>query len=762
MNLAIELLRRLDEPKLKQDEKTLLRCALAKALESAGNYEAAVAGLGELWQGVGRQPALAGLGDYAQAEVLLRVGALTGWLGSVRQIAGAQEAAKDLISASMARFTSLAARTKAAEAQIELAWCYWRAGAYDEARVLLRAMLDCADALDDELRTVALLRCAEVERADGRLSDARVVLAQAEPFVKACSNDALTGIFHGTLASTFIALSAAERRPDYIDQALIELAAASYHLEQAGHTRFCARAENNLGCLFARLARFTEAHEHFTRARRLFVSLNEVGSVAQVDDSRARAFVAEGRYVDAEKTARCAVRALAAGDELALLTEALTTHGTTLARLERTAEARGTLERALETGDRAGVREGVGLAALVMLEELGASLEPSERHALYLRADDCLASTQDVELHVRLRICARQLLDAQPTLSETTASVQPFIYAAETSAQLLHEARCVAQTDGLVLLSGETGTGKEVLARLIHEWSGRRGPFVAINCAALCATLVESQLFGHRKGSFTGAIEDYAGAARAAEGGTLFLDEIGELSLANQAKLLRLIEQGEVYALGSALPERINVRIIAATNHELRRQVERKQFRADLFYRLTGFHLEILPLRKRVEDIIALAHHFIETATKAHQKRIVFTPESFAAMQRLPLAGNVRELRALVERTFITAADGAVITAAAVETVAFRGTHGAGFAEPWSGCSLEDEMRAFEARLIKLALDQAKGSVTQAARLLNVTHQGLAYILKGRQRELLAERKPTRTRRVSLMRGPRPAIRSEH
>ncbi|HYX42483.1 MAG TPA: helix-turn-helix domain-containing protein, partial [Pyrinomonadaceae bacterium] len=160
------------------------------------------------------------------------------------------------------------------------------------------------------------------------------------------------------------------------------------------------------------------------------------------------------------------------------------------------------------------------------------------------------------------------------------------------------------------------------------------------------------------------------------------------------------------------------------------------------------------PLRERVEDIIALAHHFIETAAGAHQKQITFTPESIAAMQRLPLAGNVRELRALIERTFITAADGAVITATAVEAVALRGTHGAGFAEPWSGCSLEDEMQAFEARLIKLALDNAKGSITQAARLLNVTHQGLAYILNGRQKELLSERKPIRTRRVSRMRAP--------
>ena len=765
MDLAITLLRQIDEPKLSETRRAQLRCALAKALEDAGNYEAASSGLGEIWQGIGQRPLLAGADEQTQAEVLLRVGTLTGWLGSTRQIAGAQAAAKDLLTESLICFETLGETGKATEAQIELAWCYWREGAYDEARLLLRAALERLGGCSGELRAVALVRSAEVERAAGHFHDALARLFEAEPHALASNNDALKGRFHSTLASTLDVLGVADGRQDYIDRALIEFAAASFHFEKSGHARYCARVENNLGFLFFRLRRFPEAHEHLARARHHFVTLKETGSIAQVDETRARALLAEGRAAEAERLARGAVRALEAGDELGLLTEALTTHGTALARLGRAAEGRAALERAAATGIFAGDHEGAGRALLSLLEELWAGLEPAELRAIYLRADECLAHAQHAETITRLRACARRLLVAEAQPKTSTPPAIEFVHAAEQSARLLQEARGAATTGGAVLLSGETGTGKEVLARLIHAWSGRRGPFVAINCAALSATLIESQLFGHCKGSFTGATEDHPGAARMAAGGTLFLDEVGELTLAHQAKLLRLIEQGEVYALGSSVPERVDVRIIAATNHDLRQQVAQRQFRADLFYRLAGFHLELPPLRERPEDIPALARYFIAAAERAHSKRINFTAEALEAMRRLPLAGNVRELRALIERTFITAPDETVITPAAVETVALRGTGAPGFTEPWAGCSLGEEMHAHEGRLLRLALDSAGGSITRAARLLKVTHQGLAYILNGRQKELLRDRRPAHRRRASIVRAqtePHKKPRAEH
>jgi transcriptional regulator with PAS, ATPase and Fis domain len=285
----------------------------------------------------------------------------------------------------------------------------------------------------------------------------------------------------------------------------------------------------------------------------------------------------------------------------------------------------------------------------------------------------------------------------------------------------------------------------------MHEWSGREGKFVAVNCAALCDTLVESQLFGHRKGSFTDASDDHQGFALLAEGGTLFLDEVGELSPSNQAKLLRLIECGEVYAVGAPLPESIDVRIIAATNHDLKQDVARGLFRTDLFYRLDAFNVEIAPLRERPEDIPEIAKFYIEEASALHRKQLNFTPSCLEALKKLPLKGNARELRTIIERTFLMASDGAEISSEMVETLLLRRTQQPGLADAWTGCSLDEEVKLYERKLIRLALDAAQGHLTRAGRLLGITHQRLSFILNGRHKELLAVRKPPQKRRTSIV-----------
>ncbi len=683
MNLQTQLLHRIDDPTLNRSERAQLRCQLAKELEEGGNYEAAHGALGDLWQRIGERPQIDGLDQHTAAEVLLCAGMLTGRIGSTRQIEGAQEVAKDLVSESRAIFESLNLTSKAAEAQIEIAHCYWREGSYDEARITLQDVIVRLNNEDVELKVLALLRAAVVEKTAMRYNDALRILRDSATLVETHGGHTLKGNFHNTLANVLKYLGTAEQREDYTDNALIAYAAANLHFEQAGHTRYRAAVENNLGFLLFKLSRFDEAHEHLDRARRLFIGLKDNVHIAQVDETRARVLLAQGRNSEAERIALVSVHALEKGGEQALLAESLTTHGIALARLNRHEQARSILHRAIEVAHTAGSTEAAGLAALAIIEELSEQLTPDELRVIYTRADELLAKSQHPETPVRLRSSVRRVLEGRETRA-TEFTTPAFVYAAAQTKTLLHNAHRVSTTSSPVLITGETGTGKEVLARMIHQWSGRAGDMVAINCAAIPDALIESQLFGHKKGSFTDAVADYAGAVRQAANGTLFLDEIGELSIGNQGKLLRLIENGEIHPVGASVPERVEVRIIAATNHNLHERVAQKLFRDDLLYRLNTFHLEIPPLRERPEDIPVIAEYFIKEMAERHNRRVTFTPEAIAAMRVLPLRGNARELRSLIERTILTAKDTATISPQAIETIAMRQTQHAGFASPWA------------------------------------------------------------------------------
>ena len=220
---------------------------------------------------------------------------------------------------------------------------------------------------------------------------------------------------------------------------------------------------------------------------------------------------------------------------------------------------------------------------------------------------------------------------------------------------VVEKVRQVADTDAPVLLLGETGTGKELLARAIHSHGRRRGqPFIAVNCAALPATLIESELFGHEKGAFTGAGNAKPGRFELADRGTLLLDEIGDLDPALQAKLLRVLEGGEIQRLGATVTRKVDVRIIAATNRELRRDMREGRFRSDLYYRLGVFPIEVPPLRDRREDIPLLVWHFIESRNRVLNRSITKIPTTvMAALQAYEWPGNIRELQNVIERALI-------------------------------------------------------------------------------------------------------------
>lgn len=752
MNLQTSLSRQLAGQSLTLDERAGLCCQLAKELEEAGNYEGARSAMNELWQRVGEQPNLEGLSQFTAAEVLLRAGALTAWIGSARLIEGAQETAKDLISRSLAAFEALNETEKAAEALTDLGYCYWREGASDEARVTLRQALARLGEIDSELRAVILLRSAIVELSATRYNDALRILTEAAPLFEASSNHALKGKFHVNLAIVLNNLSTGEGREDYRDRALVEYAAASFHFEQAGHTHYCARTENNLGFLLFSIERFEEAHQHLDRARRLFINLKDVNTAAQVDDTRARTLLAQGRNTEAEKTARTAVRTLEKGDEQSVLAEALRTHGTALARLGQFEQARATLGRAVRIAEHSGNLDGAGLATLLMIEELSQHLTTDEMQSIYERADELLAHSQHPGALQRLRQAARHVLAAsRPQTEIAEPSAPSFVYAAAETAKLLRDAHCIAGTTHPVLLTGETGTGKNLLARLIHQWSGRVGEFVEINCATLDEMPIESRLFGHQRGSFPGATEDQPGAVREAAAGTLFLDNISELNAKDQTKLLRLIEHGEAHSIGAPQPEQVDVRIIAASDGQLQERLAHKLFREDLFYRLQSFHLELPPLRERTEDIPVLAKHFIGESFARYGERIRFTPEAISAIQQLPLKGNARELASLIERTVMTAPHGSEITRGAIETLALRQTSSGDMTNAWTGCQLDEEVRIYEGKIIRQALEATGGHITHAARLLGVTHQCLAYILQGRHKALLKARTPVQRRRRSII-----------
>jgi tetratricopeptide (TPR) repeat protein len=385
MTLTKELLYKIADPAITHDERALGRCKLAKKLEEVGNYESALEAMGELWQGIGERPMLEGLDLCTAAEVLLRVGVITESIGSIKQIEGAREKAKLLIRESIEIFEALNNEEKVAEAQTEIAGCYWREGAVDKSREMLQKALSRLGNKDNSIKALALLRIAIVEQSAQRYNDALRIYMEAAFTFERCSDHVLRAKFHNEFANVLNYLSSTEYREDYVDRALIEYTAASYHFEQAGHTRYQACVESNLGFLYGTIGRFAEAHEHLDRAQALFTSLKDSVHLAQVDEARAKVLLKQCRDVEAEKFVSSAVRVLEKGGEQPLLAEALTTQGVALARLGNAHKAREVLQKAVEVAEQAGDLESAGQAAITIIEECGSHLSRSELSEIYVR-----------------------------------------------------------------------------------------------------------------------------------------------------------------------------------------------------------------------------------------------------------------------------------------------------------------------------------------------------------------------------------------
>jgi len=306
------------------------------------------------------------------------------------------------------------------------------------------------------------------------------------------------------------------------------------------------------------------------------------------------------------------------------------------------------------------------------------------------------------------------------------------VWASPAMREVMAQVEHVATSETRVCIRGETGTGKELIARTLHEKSARRdGPFVSLNCAAIPAELMESELFGHEKGSFTGAAARHIGKFEQAHRGTLFLDEIGDMPVAMQAKLLRVLEEGEIERVGGGSPFAVDVRVVVATHRNLEEQVRQGTFREDLYHRVYVFPIVLPPLRERREDIRVLAEHFgRQLAEQNHWKPKAFSPDAIAALEAYAWPGNVRELRNVVERMMLYAAgdmiDAAIVQRALPQGVGRGTAPGAATTAGATGeGTLAQRVEGFERETLLVELKRHGNHMTNTAKALGLERSHL-------------------------------------
>ncbi|NOQ46757.1 MAG: response regulator [Desulfobulbaceae bacterium] len=352
---------------------------------------------------------------------------------------------------------------------------------------------------------------------------------------------------------------------------------------------------------------------------------------------------------------------------------------------------------------------------------------PSAVTAMKQGAYDYL--TKPVDNKKLIKVVARAIIDTenQKGVSQI-CEAQPgrMIGSSPVMKKVYEDIALIGCTRMSVLITGESGTGKELVAKAIHAHSERPDiPFIRVNCAAIPRDLLESELFGHCRGAFTGAVNNRKGAFVLADGGTLFLDEIGDLPLELQPKLLHAVEEKSVTPVGADKPQTVDVKIIAATNHNLDEMVESGLFRSDLYYRLNTFHFPLPPLRKRGKDLIELVEYFLDRFCREQgNESLALNAEALKLLHRYPWPGNVRELRNVLERIVLTCKNGTITKEMLPEKVRSRAT-----AEKKTGMESFD-LPAHEKQLIVAALDQCGWNQSESARKLGVSRNTLRYRMK--------------------------------
>lgn len=376
------------------------------------------------------------------------------------------------------------------------------------------------------------------------------------------------------------------------------------------------------------------------------------------------------------------------------------------------------------------------LGVIQLLNSLGSeSFDEENQKELEEIAGYLSVSIESILLNKKIVRIAKEFDNEVTRLEFDAVREGRFIAESPAMREVLDLVLILRDTPVNVLIQGENGTGKELVAKMIHENAGKDGrPFVPVNCACLPEALVESEFFGHEKGAFTGADKSRKGRFEEAKGGVLFLDEIGEMPLMVQPKFLRAIQEQEGSRLGSNVIIPYDVRLISATNRNLAKEVEEGDFREDLFFRLFSVEIEIPPLRERREDILPLALFFLEDTNLKFKKNVAgFSPDLLALFEEYPWPGNVRQLLKEVERLVALTRDDLFmrVETCSRELRAFADTNYVGETVVASAdYSLPDQVTALEKRLIHKAMKKASGNKTQASKLLNITRQGLLKKMK--------------------------------
>jgi two-component system nitrogen regulation response regulator NtrX len=374
----------------------------------------------------------------------------------------------------------------------------------------------------------------------------------------------------------------------------------------------------------------------------------------------------------------------------------------------------------------------IGLASPVVMMSGQASIEMAVK-ATRLGASDFLEkpiSSEKLLLTVENALRVRHLEDENRDLKRRLGR-HHIVWASPAMREVMAQVEIVAASETRVCIRGETGTGKELIARTLHEKSPRRGgPFISLNCAAVPTELMETELFGHEKGSFTGAAARHTGKFEQAHHGTLFLDEIGDMPLTMQAKLLRVLEEGEIERVGGDKPFAVDVRVVVATHRNLEEQVRQGTFREDLYHRVYVFPVVLPPLRERREDVRVLAEHFVRQLEEQNNwKMKSLTPEAVAELERYPWPGNVRELRNVIERMLLLA-PGDVLDAAAVaralpQSTVSAAAGGSAFGPGLAFGTLAQRVEAFERETLLAELKLNHHHMTNTAKALGLERSHL-------------------------------------